>query len=144
MKTIFIFNDSRPTDRLPCIVALGEDACLFARVEFDGRTREHIDYAFGCAHSLPADLEESVADPLNATRTGMFAAYDRIYGSGNWMPLWLDAPTKNDAWLKAIEIFHRHPSKPCLSDVRFSDAALGRILEAIAGAPVAPLARVVH
>lgn len=144
MKTIFIFNDSRPTDPRPCIAALGEDASIFACVQFDGGTQDHVQYAFGCTHDLPADIRPSVSKPLNATRTGLFAAYDHSYGAGNWIPLWLDAPETNGAWRRAMALHRARQSPSCIGDVHFSDAGLARILDAIANAPGAAIDRMVH
>lgn len=134
MKTIFIFNDSRPTDLEPCFAALGEDACLLARVEFDGHTQQFFQYAFGCAHELPEGLEEGITIPLNTNRARMFAAYDRIYGAGNWMPLWIESPTQNEAWRAAMDLYRSRGGIPDTRDMRFSNAALARILEAVGAA----------
>lgn len=144
MKTIFIFRDSRATDPRPCIAALGEDAGIFARVEFAGGTQDHVQYAFGCTHTLPFDIRACVSEPLNSTRTGLFAAYDRAYGAGNWIPLWLDAPETNAAWRKAMQQFRSRQSQSCIGNVPFSDAGLARILDAIANAPDMAANRVVH
>ncbi|MEX3691846.1 hypothetical protein AB3X91_08890 [Paraburkholderia sp. BR14263] len=131
MKTIFIFNDSRPTDLEPRFTALGEDARLFAQVEFDERTRHFSHYAFGCTHELSADLAEGITKPLNTARARLLAAYDRIYGNGNWVPVWIESPSQNEAWRRAIDLFRTRAAAIEPTVPSFSNVAFARILDAV-------------
>jgi hypothetical protein len=130
MKTIFIFNDSRPTDHLHSIVALGEDGQRISCIKFDSFTVPHALFAMGVAHSLNAD-DPDIVDPVNTTRARIIACYDAIYGVGNWMPMWLDAPHTNNAWCHALKLFRQH-RQPVLAPA-FGNEALAGILGAIFG-----------
>ncbi|WP_321968881.1 hypothetical protein [Paraburkholderia tropica] len=144
MKTIFIFKDERAAHNGPeytAYAALGEDGAIFASVAFDRYTVEHFRYAFGCQHALPLELKEGVSKALNASRRGLFAAYDNSYGEGNWIPMWLDAPARNPDWVRAMAIHQAAIEAPPAP--RFSDEALARIFSAVTGAMQAA-GRVLH
>ncbi|MBN3811672.1 hypothetical protein [Paraburkholderia sp. Ac-20347] len=144
MKTIFIFKDERAEQNGPhytAYAALGEDGAIFASVAFDRYTVEHFRYAFGCQHALPLELKEGVSKALNASRRGLFAAYDKCYGEGNWMPMWLDAPAANPEWVRAMAIHQADIEAPPAP--RFSDETLARIFAAVTGAMQAA-GRVLH
>lgn len=144
MKTIFVFNDCRPTDLTLRVTALGEDGQRVATVVFDALTERHFEFAFGLAHDLPAHIAPAVAAPLRATRRGIFAAYDRIYGTENWIPVLIPSPTECLAWRKAMSLYRdgspvqEHPMPI------FGNVALVRILDTVIGAPAAAAARTVH
>lgn len=101
MKTIFIFNDSRPTDEFRAVMALGEDGQRVARIRFDSFTHPHCQFAMGSEHFLFVD-DTDVTDPVHATRAAVLQRYSEVYGAGNWMPIWLDAPHANPDWCAAM------------------------------------------
>lgn len=129
MKTIFIFNDSRPSDHLQAIVALGEDGQRLGCVKFDSYTAPHCQFAMGAEHILRED-DPAIADPIHSTRAAAMHRYDAVYGAGNWMPMWLDAPQTNDAWRRALYLFRQRQSQPVQGN-SLSNAALAGILGAI-------------
>ncbi|WP_069267383.1 hypothetical protein [Paraburkholderia nodosa] len=148
MKTIFIFNDTRPTDLAMHMTALGEDGRRVATIVFDPKTEPHHEYAMGCAHELGANVDPSISIPVNETRRDLFASYDRIYGAGNWMPLLVQPGTDNAEWRHALELYRARAATAGAPEPRFSATALARIFEAVLGATAptqAPAdARVVH
>lgn len=135
MKTIFIFNDSRPTDEMHAVMALGEDGLTVARITFDPFTLPHCRFAMGAEHLLAAD-DADITDPVNATRATVLRRYDEVYGAGNWLPIWLDAPQANPEWRDALNR-HRERNRHALHrapvSMPFSTAALAGILGAIFG-----------
>lgn len=144
MKTIFIFNDSCPTDLALRFTALGEDGVRVATIVFDRLTVPHFGFAFGLEHVLPADLHPGTTEPLRATRVGLLAAYDRIYGALNWMPLWLASPTANAAWCGAMDVYRSRGDAPARGKVQLSNPALIQILSAIVGDSPAADSRTLH
>lgn len=129
MKTIFIFNDSRPTDHLQSIVALGEDGQRIGCIRFDDWTAPHCQFAMGAAHLLRED-DPDIADQIHASRAALLRRYEAVYGIGNWMPMWLDAPQTNAAWRRALYLYRQRQTQP-VQNAQFGNAALGGILGAI-------------
>ncbi|MBB6320544.1 hypothetical protein [Paraburkholderia tropica] len=148
MKTIFIFNDSRHTDLALHVTALGEDGHRVATIVFDPKTEPHHEYAMGCTHELDTNIEPSISIPLNETRRDLFASYDRIYGTGNWMPLLVQPGSDNAAWRQALELYRARAASAGAPEPRFSATALAQIFQAVFGAaaptPAPADARVVH
>lgn len=128
MKTIFIFNDSALTARHQNFSALGEDGQLVSTAVFDRHTAPYAEYAMGSVHELDACIAPGIAEPLTITRRNVLATYDRVYGAGNWIPMWLDTPVHNFAWCRAMRLYR---SRIESSSVSFSAAALDRILGAV-------------
>lgn len=132
MKTIFIFDDSRPTDVLHRIVALGEDGQRIAAIQFDGWTMPYCRFAMGAMHV--SDQTSDTADVVNSTRAKMLVAYDRIYGAGNWFPMWLESPKRNDGWLNALRLAREHDERIEAAASGFASASLAKIFSAVFGA----------
>lgn len=132
MKTIFIFDDSRPTDALHRIVALGEDGQRIAAIQFDGWTMPFCRFAMGAVHAAAegSDLVEVV----NSTRAKMLIAYDRVYGAGNWSPMWLETPKRNDSWLTALRLAREHDERIEAAASGYASASLAKIFSAVFGA----------
>jgi len=144
MKTIFIFNDNCPTDPALRFTALGEDGKRVATIVFDPLTVPHFGFAFALEHVLPGELHPGTAEPLRATRVGLLAAYDHIYGAMNWMPLWLSSPTTNTAWCDAMDVYRSRGDARAPDKVQFSDPALIRLLGAIASGSPSAGSRTLH
>ncbi|WP_168793564.1 hypothetical protein [Paraburkholderia aromaticivorans] len=130
MKTIFIFNDSRPSDYFQSIAALGEDGQLIDSIQFDGWTLPHVGFAMGVEHVLRED-DLTVAVPVRMTRAAMLRRYDAAYSAGNWIPMWLDSPQTNEAWRRALHLMRERLSQPVPPASQFSDRGLTGILGAI-------------
>jgi len=136
MKTIFIFNDSRPTDHLQSIVALGEDGQRIDCIKFDNWTLPHSRFAMGAEHVMSED-DVAIAAPVRMTRAAMLRRYDALYGAGNWLPMWLDAPQNNASFRRALQIMRERHAYATQLTPAFGDAALSGILRAIFNAPAA-------
>jgi hypothetical protein len=138
MKTIFIFDDSRPTDDLRAVVALGEDGQRIARIKFDGFTHRHCMFAMCIEHTFCEDNTD-ISEPVIATRAAMVHRYDEVFGVANWMPLWLDEPRTNPdcaAALHRMRERNRHALTGAnAGPISFGADALSGILGAIFGAP---------
>lgn len=141
MKTIFIFNDSRLTDLEQRVSALGEDGQRFDTIVFDRATAPHCEYAMGSAHNLDASIDPSIGEPVSDTRKRMLASYDRVYGPGNWMPIWLESPAQNIAWCRAMCLYR---SRVADRAPTFGDGALARLMRDIFGAPAPVAHHTVH
>lgn len=141
MKTIFIFNDSRLTDLMPVVTALGEDGRRIKVVEFDRGLAAYSDFAMGVTHELEKDVSTEISEPISALRGRVLAAYDAAYGAGNWFPMRLSSPAQNIAWCHAMGLYR---ARAAGRSPEFSDAALGRILSDVLGAGAAVDKRTVH
>lgn len=129
MKTIFVFNDSRPSEYLQSILALGEDGQLVNFVKFDSSTAAYAAFAMGAVHDV-ATNDPGVAAPLNVTRANALRRYEAIYGADNWIAIWLDAPQSNSEWRRAIDLLRARHAQPVPA---FGNQALAGILGAIFG-----------
>jgi hypothetical protein len=115
MKTIFIFNDSRPTDVLHPVVALGEDGHVVVRIKFDSFTLPYCQFVMGTSHFIHCD-DADISEPVVASRANVLRRYTEIYGAGNWIPLWLDAPRSNPDWSAAMRIHHARGRHALIGD----------------------------
>jgi hypothetical protein len=129
MKTIFVFNDSRPSEPMEAILAVDEDGHLVNFVKFDGATVACAAFALGAEHEL-ASRDPDIAVPVNVTRENALRRYDATYGAGNWIAVWLDAPRTNNAWRRAIELLRARLAPPVPA---FSDEALAGIFGVVFG-----------
>lgn len=132
MKTIFIFDDSRPTDAMHRIVAIGEDGQRIAAIQFDGWTMPFCRFAMGAVHV--SDAATDTAAVVNSTRAKMLTAYDSIYGAGNWYPMWLESPKRNDGWLNALRLARERDERIEAAASGFASASLAKIFSAVFGA----------
>jgi hypothetical protein len=144
MKTIFVFNDSCPTELALRFTALGEDGRRIQTVVFDQQTVKHFGFAFGLEHMLPNDLQLGVSDPLRETRAGVLTAYDRVYGVRNWIPLWLASPHASADWRRAMDVYRASAPATPRPDLSFGTAALVRVLAAVVGTPPRSAMPTVH
>jgi hypothetical protein len=133
MKTIFIFDDSRPTDALHRIVALGEDGQRLAAVMFDGWMLPHCRYAMAALHT--SDVNHDNVDAVRKTRSSSIEKFDAAYGLGAWVAVWLESPKRDDLWLEALQLSRERDARIEAVAVGFSSAALSRILGAVFGTP---------
>jgi len=129
MKTIFVFNDSRASEPMEAVLAVGEDGLLVNFVKFDSATVAYAAFAMGAAYELAAH-DPDIAAPVNVTRANAHRRYDAAYGAGNWVAVWLDAPRNNSAWRRAIELVRARHAQPVPA---FSTQALAGILGDIFG-----------
>lgn len=141
MKTIFIFNDSRFTDLLSVVTALGEDGQRIKVVEFDRGLAAYSDFAMGVTHELAKDVDPEISARMGELRARVLAMYDAAYGAGNWFPMWLASPAQNIAWCRAMGLFR---ARAVGRGQQFSDAALGRIALDVFGGGQLPDKRTVH
>lgn len=128
MKTIFVFNDSRPTDSFHLVLALCEDGRYAALVKFTDSTMPHCRYAMGVEHETGA--VGSICDAVNRTRADVLAAYDIVCGRGEWFPVWLAAPRHDAACREAIRLL-RERMVP--RTVELGPASIASILAAVLG-----------
>jgi hypothetical protein len=133
MKTIFIFDDSRPTDDEHHVVALGEDGRRLAIRVFDGWTFPHCRYAMAAMHVCEARLD--VAAAVNSTRSIMLEKFDAAYGTGGWVAVWLESPKHDDLWLEALQLSRERDARIEAAAIGYSAPALSRILAAVFGSP---------
>lgn len=137
MKTIFVFNNSRPTDDLTTILALGEDGQAVARIQFDRFTLPFCQFAMGTSHYLQAD-DSDIADEIQDARARVLIRYSEMYGIANWMPMWLDAPLANPACVIAIRRFSEYSGRRSTVPARsFGADAITAILRDIFRMPAA-------
>ncbi|MBN3851961.1 hypothetical protein G3N59_01085 [Paraburkholderia sp. Ac-20340] len=144
MKTIFIFNDSRPTDFKMRVTALGEDGSRAATIVFDTNTGVHFEYAMGCKHEFDANVESSVSVPVNDTRQRVLAAYDNTFGSGNWIPMLISPNADNADFRAALALYRQRAEIFDAIEARFSDMALAKIFEAVINPSGPSSDRVMH
>lgn len=131
MKSIFVFDDSRPTDDLRTVMALGEDGQRVARIQFDSFTFPHSEFAMGTRHYIDCDDAEVRTLVLSA-RASVIAQYGAVYGARDWMPLWLDDPHSNVDWRAAMSRCRMREANSSARRVPpFSDRALAGILGAV-------------
>jgi hypothetical protein len=135
MKTIFIFDDSRPTDVLHHIVAIGEDGRRIARLQFDGWTMPFCGFAMGVMHV--SDAAGGTDEAVKSTRAAMLSTYDAIYGVGNWQAEWLDYPRQSDAWLDAMKLAREREERSQDARVGQTSTSMAKILVALFGTPKA-------
>jgi hypothetical protein len=135
MKTIFVFDDSRPTDVLHPIVAIGEDGRRIARLQFDGWTMPFCRFAMGVLHV--SDASDETDEAVTSTRSAMLSTYDAVYGVGNWQAVWLDYPRQSDAWLDALKLAREREERAQQSKVGQSTASLSKVLAALFATPEA-------
>jgi len=131
MKTIFIFDDSRPTDALHRIVALGEDGQRLSTVLFDGWLLPYCRYAMAAVHVSHANHDN--AEVVNRTRMSTLEKFDAAYGVGGWVSVWLESPKRDALWLDALQLERERATRIDRSPVGYSNAALSRILAAVFG-----------
>ncbi|OTP79448.1 hypothetical protein [Caballeronia sordidicola] len=131
MKTIFIFDDSRPTDDEHCVVALGEDGRRFGTRVFDGWTFPHCRYAMGAMHVSEAKHDAAVA--VNSTRSTMLGKFDAAYGPGGWVAVWLETPKHDALWLEAVQLARERDARIERVAMSYSGPAFARILAAVFG-----------
>lgn len=129
MKTIFIFDDSRPTDALHRIVALGEDGQRLATVMFDGWLLPYSRYAMAAAHVSHANHDN--AEVVSRTRLSTVEKFDAAYGAGCWVSVWLESPKHDALWLDALQLARERDVRIERAAIGYSGAALSRILAAV-------------
>lgn len=131
MKTIFIFDDSRPTDVLHRIVALGEDGRHLSTVLFDGWLLPYCRYAMAAVHVSHANRDN--AEIVDRTRAGTVEKFDAAYGPGAWVSVWLESPKLDALWRDALQLSREREARIDRSPVGYSNAALSRIFAAVFG-----------
>ena len=129
MKTIFVFDDSRPTDALHRIVALGEDGQRLATTMFDGWTLPYCRYAMAAMHV--SDAKHDTASVVNSTRDGVVKKFDEVYGVGGWVAVWLETPKHDPLWLEALQLAQERDARIERAAIGYSGPALARILAAV-------------
>lgn len=67
----------------------------------------------------------------------MLRRYDALYGVGNWLPMWLDAPQSNASFRRALQIMRERQAYATQLTPAFGDLALSGILRAIFNSPAA-------
>ncbi|MHB9833867.1 hypothetical protein Q8F57_003410 [Paraburkholderia terrae] len=139
MKTIFVFDDSRVTDRLYHIIAIGESGEGVALIKFDDWTMPNRRYAMGIDDvSEPADAHTMKL--VNQTRSDVLAAYNGVFGAGEWAAVWIDSPKTDPACLDALRASH------AALDARIAarNAALAESVLSFLGAEPAVVPHPVH
>lgn len=131
MKTIFIFDDSRPTDALHRIVALGEDGQRLTTMMFDGWTLPFCRYAMATVHV--SDANHDNAGIVETTRSSVVEKFDAAYGVGGWVSVWLESPKHDALWLDALQLARERDARIERAAVGYSAPALSRILAAVFG-----------
>lgn len=105
MKTIFVFDDSRVTDRLYQIIALSDNGEGIARINFDDWTLPNCRYAMGVVSSCePADAHTTKL--VSETRGEVLATYDNVFGAGEWVAVWIESPKADTSCLDALRAAH--------------------------------------
>ena len=104
MKTIFVFDDSRVTDDARHIIALSEEGQGVALIKFDDWTLPYRHFAMGITQDC--DATGSVAETVNRTHGDIVAAYNLVFGAGNWIAVWIEHPTQDPMCLEALRAMH--------------------------------------
>lgn len=104
MKIIYVFNDSRPSDRRHAIVALANDGRPAAVTNFDDWTLPYAPFAMCCIQEC--DATGSNASLVASTRENVVAGFNRRFGEGQWTAVWLDRPRTDQGFLDALRILH--------------------------------------
>jgi len=104
VKTIFVFDDSRVTDRDYNILALSEDGDGIALIKFDDWTLPHVRFAMCVDEDSPAS--GVLLDTVSDTRAEVYAAYNIAFGSGNWRAVWVNQPKQDPLCLDAMRAMH--------------------------------------
>jgi hypothetical protein len=100
MKTIFIFDDSRVTDPDYFALALSEEGEALALMKFDDWTRPHMRFVMCVDSSCSASA--LTADIVNCDRFRVRTAYDKTFGPGNWIAVWIESPKQDPRCLDAL------------------------------------------
>ena len=102
MKVIYVFNDSRPSDRQHAIVALADDGKPAAVTHFDDWTLPYAQFALCCVDECDATGSDShlVAE----TRANAFAGFNRRYGEGQWTAVWIENPRRDPGCVDALRV----------------------------------------
>jgi hypothetical protein len=104
MKQIFVFDDSRVTDRDYHILALSEDGQGIALIKFDDWTLPHVRFAM-CVDEN-SDVSGALIGTVSDTRAEVYAAYNIFFGSGNWRAVWVNEPKQDPMCLDAMRSMH--------------------------------------
>lgn len=104
MKIVYVFNDTRPSDRQHVVLALADDGKPANLVYFDDWTLPYAPFAM-CCHS-ECDATGSNAVLVAGTRRNVLAGFDERFGAGEWTAVWLDKPGNDQGCLDALRILH--------------------------------------
>lgn len=104
MKTIFVFDDSRVTDRDYHVLALSEDGQGVALIKFDDWTLPHVRFAMCVDDDTTASGR--LLDTVSDNRAEVHAAFDIVFGSGNWRAVWVNQPKHDILCLDAMRTMH--------------------------------------
>ncbi|HEX7907303.1 MAG TPA: hypothetical protein VF534_04325 [Paraburkholderia sp.] len=104
MKNIFIFDNSRVTDRDHHVLALSEDGVSVASISFDDWTFPHsrfvmcVDEHFDATGALAAKVDDTHAE--------VYAEFNDRFGAGNWRAVWIEQPMQDPGCLDALRAHH--------------------------------------
>jgi hypothetical protein len=104
VKNIFVFDDSRVTDRDYHVLALSEDGQGIALIKFDDWTMPHA--RFGMCVDEDSHASGRLLDTVSDTRAEVYAAYNIAFGSGNWRAVWVDQPKQDPLCVDALRAMH--------------------------------------
>lgn len=104
MKQIFVFDDSRVTDREYNVLALDEDGQGVALIRFNDWTMPHVRFAMGIDQESDARGDTSIT--VDSMRAEVEAAYNVCLGRGNWHAVWVEQPKQDPMCLDALRAMH--------------------------------------
>lgn len=126
MKVIYVFDDSRPSDRQHVVLALADDGKPAAVTHFDDWTLPYAQFAMCCVDEC--DATGSNASLVAGTRESAFAGFNRRFGEGQWMAVWLDRPCADPGCIDALRILHAELERQEAEQVRAARAAAESVL----------------
>ena len=104
MKIVYVFNDRRPTDRIHPIAAISEDGIVVGVAEFDDWTLPFARFAMQV--DSECDAPGSDVHLIAQARAETKQRMDTLFGADGWSAVWLDAPSADPGWVKAISLLH--------------------------------------
>ncbi|MFP3564735.1 hypothetical protein [Paraburkholderia sp. SIMBA_030] len=104
MKNVFVFNDSRVTDREYHVLALSEDGQGIALIRFNDWTMPHCRFAMCVSSETDASGDSFIA--ADNIRAEVEAAYNISFGRGNWHAVWVEHPKQDPMCIDALRVMH--------------------------------------
>lgn len=126
MKIVYVFNDTRPSDRQHAIFALADDGVPAALTHFDDWTVPYAPFAMCCVQECDATGSNAVL--VAGTRDSAFTGFNRRYGEGQWTAVWIDDPRRDPGCLNALRIFHAELERQEAAQIKAAREAAESVL----------------
>ncbi|RDU99186.1 hypothetical protein [Trinickia dinghuensis] len=123
MKVIYVFNDSRPSDRDYPVIAIADDGTACGIARFDDWTLPYAPFAMCCIHEC--DAVGGNAAQIAWVREKAHADFDQRFGEAQWTAVWLDHPRDDPGVVDALRIFHEEHDREEAAACAVAKSVLG-------------------